>query len=79
MGNCCSDGNSTTKEPLTPLSAEEIEERRTKHAAAAESRSKTFKGGGGGEKLKAKSKKLEEAERKNQARGGNMPHSNWYD
>lgn len=39
-------------------------------AEAAEKRSKDFKQGGGGEKLKAKAKQLEEAERKNREAGG---------
>ena len=39
-------------------------------AKAAEDRSKEFKNGGGGDKLKAKQKKLEEAEKKNKEIGG---------
>ena len=39
-------------------------------AEAAEKRSKDFKQGGGGEKLKAKAKQLEEAEKKNREAGG---------
>ena len=39
-------------------------------AEAAEKRAKDFKQGGGGEKLKAKSKALEEAEKKNRELGG---------
>ena len=41
-------------------------------AAAAEQRSKDFKQGGGGEKLKAKAKALEDAERKNRENGPNQ-------
>ena len=55
---------------MKKLSSEEIEERRRRQAEAAEMRSKDFKQGGGGERLKAKSKALEEAERKNKAAGG---------
>lgn len=40
-------------------------------AKAAEERAKNFKQGGGGEKLKAKAKALEEAERKNSGGGPN--------
>lgn len=39
-------------------------------AEAAEKRAKDFKQGGGGEHLKAKAKKLEEAEKKNKELGG---------
>ena len=39
-------------------------------AEAAVNRSKDFKQGGGGEKLKAKAKALEEAEKKNRDAGG---------
>ena len=42
-------------------------------AAAADERASTFKGGGGGEALKAKAKKLDQAERKNQENNFNNP------
>ena len=44
-------GDSTTT-PITHLTSEEIQERRVKALAAAESRKKDFKQGGGGDKLK---------------------------
>ena len=53
-----------------PLSEEELAARREIAAAAAEERSKKFSQGGGGERLKAKAKALEEAERKNRELGG---------
>lgn len=43
--------------------------RRSAMADAAEARSNSFKQGGGGEALKAKSKKLEAAEKKNREAG----------
>ncbi len=52
-----------------PLTAEERESRRSQMADAAEARSNSFKQGGGGDSLKAKAKKLEEAERKNRELG----------
>ncbi len=55
---------------LKKLSADEVEERRKIQAKAAEERSKDFKQGGGGEKLKAKAKRLEDAENKNRAAFG---------
>jgi hypothetical protein len=58
MGNCCS------TQPA-PLSDEEKALRRNKMAEAAEARAGSFKQGGGGEALKAKSKRLEEAQKKN--------------
>ena len=61
MGNCCGTSGALNK----PLTEAEKQSRREIMAAAAEERSNTFKQGGGGESLKAKSKKLEEAERKN--------------
>lgn len=83
MGNCNICGGSAHYQPheggawtfaggprepaLTP---EQIEERRAKAALAAEERSKKFSQGGGGEKLKAKAKALEEAEKKNRDLGG---------
>lgn len=59
------------------LTEEEKEERRLKALAAAEERSKSFKQGGGGEKLKAKAKALEEAEKRNRELGGPSPHMRW--
>ena len=56
-----------------PLSDEEKALRRSKMAAAADERASTFKGGGGGEALKAKAKKLDQAERKNQETNFNNP------
>lgn len=53
-----------------PLSEEELALRRAAMATAAEERSKKFSQGGGGEKLKAKAKALEEAEKKNKDLGG---------
>ena len=41
-----------------------------RQAEAAEARSKDFKQGGGGDKLKAKAKALEEAEKKQRELGG---------
>lgn len=43
---------------------------------AAVERSAQFKQGGGGEKLKAKAKELEEAEKRNNAAGG-ISHLKW--
>jgi hypothetical protein len=45
-------------------------------AQAAENRSKDFKQGGGGEKLKAKQKALEDAQKKNEELGGG-PNLKW--
>ena len=52
------------------LNPEKIEERRRAAAAAAEARSKKFSQGGGGERLKAKAKALEQAEKKNRDLNG---------
>ena len=81
MGNCNLCGGSSQYQPhegsswIRPraepaLSEEEIAERRAKAAIAAEERSKKFSQGGGGEKLKAKAKALEDAEKKNRDLGG---------
>jgi len=69
--------NSPSYPPPEPLTEEEKEERRLKALAAAEERSKSFKQGGGGEKLKAKAKALEEAEKRNKELGGSSPHMRW--
>jgi len=55
---------------LVKLTPEEAAQRREAQASAAEARSKDFKQGGGGEKLKAKQRALENAEKKNSALGG---------
>eukprot|EP01031_Cornospumella_fuschlensis_P035929 gene35929-43577_t len=76
MGSCCSRSASTKDvgdgggDYHQKLSADEIEERRRIQAEAAEKRAKSFQQGGGGEKLKAKSKALEEAEKRNRELGG---------
>eukprot|EP00981_Chlorochromonas_danica_P003016 scaffold602_cov179-Ochromonas_danica.AAC.13 len=78
MGNCCGkkanegsvayrDGGGNSNEYLSP---EELERRRKLQAEAAEQRSRQFQQGGGGEKLKVKSKALEQAEKKNADLGG---------
>lgn len=87
MGNCnlCGGsylphdgGSSSWMRPSQPqpLSEEELSARRAAAAAAAEERSKKFSQGGGGEKLKAKAKALEEAEKKNRDLGGG-PTMKW--
>lgn len=48
-----------------------MESRRRQQAEAAEQRAKSFQQGGGGDKLKAKAKALEDAEKKNKELGGN--------
>jgi len=80
MGNCnlCGgsaqyqphDGSSWMRAAPPQLSEEEIAERRARAAEAAVERSKKFSQGGGGEKLKAKAKALEEAEKKQRDLGG---------
>lgn len=45
------------------------EEKRKLQAEAAERRAKSFAQGGGGERLKAKAKALEEAEKRNAGKG----------
>ena len=82
MGNCNLCGGSSqyqpheggswlrTGPPAAQLSEEELAERRARAAEAALERSKKFSQGGGGEKLKAKAKALEEAEKKNRDLGG---------
>mmetsp|Transcript_29675 Transcript_29675/g.42367 ORF Transcript_29675/g.42367 Transcript_29675/m.42367 type:complete len:81 (+) Transcript_29675:61-303(+) len=67
---CCGSRQSETESKTNLMTEEELETRRRMQAEAAEKRSKDFKQGGGGEKLKAKSKALEEAEKKNRELGG---------
>ncbi len=65
-------GNTCCKVEEAPLTEELRAARREERAAAAEARAKTFKQGGGGEKLKAKAKALEEAEKNNKANSGGV-------
>lgn len=77
MGSCCScDRGSSTRVPLTEAEKQELRE---KQLRAAEERQKDFKQGGGGDTLKAKAKKLEEAQKKNAEKGsgGMMKASDW--
>lgn len=78
-GACCKDSASSPSAARTPLTEEEKAEVRARQLAAAEERQKQFKQGGGGETLKAKAKKLEEAQRSNLEKGGKgmMKASDW--
>ena len=58
------------------LTEEEKQARRKQQADAADKRAKNFNQGGGGEKIKAKAKQLEAAEKANAEKGGG-PNMKW--
>mmetsp|Transcript_15615 Transcript_15615/g.34510 ORF Transcript_15615/g.34510 Transcript_15615/m.34510 type:complete len:84 (+) Transcript_15615:163-414(+) len=73
MGTCCASlcsSKDTIDDAYVKLTPEEVARRREVQEKAVLDRQKDFKQGGGGDKLKAKAKALEGAEKKNRDMGG---------